>query len=490
MLAWFIKDVPIKRKLALAFGFVSVISLAVTAVVAERIGSDYETWVGAAVILAQAGVLAAFTLFCIRAIGTPYVTTVLRMEAMAAGDLHNPVRFTEHRDCVGRIARAMQLFKDGAVERRRLEAAAAAHGADLDAKLNEARLTFEAKGHNQKVVLDALAAALAALAAKDLSARFGVDVPADYRKLQSDFDEAIGALQAAMGEVASGVGGMGESVSEIAGAADDLARRTEQQAASLEQTAAALDEVTSAVRQAAENAGHARTVVGNAKTGAERSGEVVRAAVAAMGEIEASSRQIGRIISTVDEIAFQTNLLALNAGVEAARAGEAGRGFAVVASEVRALAQRSADAAKEIKGLISASGEQVGRGVELVGQAGEALGTIAAQVAEVNDIVGAIAASAQEQATGLNQVNTAVNQMDQVTQQNAAMVEQSNAACRALVRKAHDLGELVGGFGGLDRSASVGRPAGGRGTAVTAAVRRGGPAVVVELGRALAKARG
>ncbi|WP_308238302.1 methyl-accepting chemotaxis protein [Phenylobacterium sp. J367] len=187
-------------------------------------------------------------------------------------------------------------------------------------------------------------------------------------------------------------------------------------------------------------------MVNTAKSDAERSSEVVRQAVEAMTGIEKSSGQIGQIIGVIDEIAFQTNLLALNAGVEAARAGDAGKGFAVVASEVRALAQRSADAAKEIKTLISASTDQVGQGVTLVGETGEALTRIAAQVADITTVVSEIAASAQEQATGLHQVNTAVNQMDQVTQQNAAMVEQSTAASHSLAQEAEELSRLIGRF--------------------------------------------
>ncbi|MDE1906832.1 MAG: methyl-accepting chemotaxis protein, partial [Rhodospirillales bacterium] len=233
---------------------------------------------------------------------------------------------------------------------------------------------------------------------------------------------------------------------EIAAAADDLSRRTEQQAASLEETAAALDEITATVRRTAEGASHAHEVVTSAQTDAERSGVVVRDAVAAMSGIETSSQQISNIIGVIDEIAFQTNLLALNAGVEAARAGDAGRGFAVVASEVRALAQRSADAAKEIKSLISASTRQVISGVDLVGQTGTALARIVSQIGEISGVVRQIAASAQEQATGLHEVNAAVNQMDQVTQQNAAMVEQSTAACHSLAQETEKLATLTARF--------------------------------------------
>ncbi|HWA60135.1 MAG TPA: methyl-accepting chemotaxis protein, partial [Caulobacteraceae bacterium] len=241
-------------------------------------------------------------------------------------------------------------------------------------------------------------------------------------------------------------GGMRAGAEEIAKASDDLSRRSEQQAASLEETAAALDEITATVRQTAAGAGQASEAVGAAKREAVQSGEVVAEAVAAMGGIEQSSKQISQIIGVIDEIAFQTNLLALNAGVEAARAGDAGRGFAVVASEVRALAQRSADAAKEIKSLISASSRQVEQGVGLVGRTGEALTSIGAKVSQIDVLVAEISGSAQEQATGLGQVNVAVNDMDKVVQRNAAMVEESTAAAHSLKAEAAQLAALVAGF--------------------------------------------
>jgi methyl-accepting chemotaxis protein len=207
-----------------------------------------------------------------------------------------------------------------------------------------------------------------------------------------------------------------------------------------------LDEITSTVRKTADSANHAREFVSLAKSDAEKSGAVVQDAVKAMGAIEQSSGQIGQIIGVIDEIAFQTNLLALNAGVEAARAGDAGRGFAVVASEVRALAQRSAGAAREIKALIATSSGHVAMGVRLVGETGKSLTRIVTQVSELNSVVVEIAASAAEQATGLAQVNTAVNQMDQVTQQNAAMVEETTAASHSLARETEQLSSLVGRF--------------------------------------------
>jgi methyl-accepting chemotaxis protein len=256
----------------------------------------------------------------------------------------------------------------------------------------------------------------------------------------------VESLQQTMAGILGAARGIRSGCGEISTAADDLSRRTERQAAGLEQTAAALDQITATVRRSSDSAEKARGVTQSTKANAERSGKVVREAVEAMGGIEKSSQSITQIIGVIDEIAFQTNLLALNAGVEAARAGDAGRGFAVVAQEVRALAQRSAEAAKEIKSLIRASSEQVGKGVKLVGETGRTLDQILAQVDEINDLVGEIAASSKEQAVGLAEVNVAVNQMDQVTQQNAAMVEQSTAASHALASEAAELERLIGRF--------------------------------------------
>ncbi|MDE8347562.1 MAG: methyl-accepting chemotaxis protein [Acidocella sp.] len=288
--------------------------------------------------------------------------------------------------------------------------------------------------------------ALTKLAEGDLVQRLEGKLSPELDKLRVDLNAAVDKLQGTIQRVGQTAGVINAGTEEIRTAADDLARRTEQQAASLEETAAALDEITATVRQTSENAGHAKVIVGTAKKDAEDSAVVVRKAVSAMQSIEASSKKINQIIGVIDEIAFQTNLLALNAGVEAARAGDAGRGFAVVASEVRALAQRSADAAKEIKALISTSTEQVGQGADLVAKTGEVLEKIIVQVSEINDSIITIAASALEQATGLKEVNTAVNQMDQVTQLNAALVEETTAAAHSLVAETTGLIELVGQF--------------------------------------------
>ncbi len=294
--------------------------------------------------------------------------------------------------------------------------------------------------------MSSIGTGLERLSAGDLTFQIRHAFAPDYEKLRADFNGAMSQLQETMKTVIGRTHGLRSGGQEITQASDDLSKRTEQQAASLEETAAALDEITATVKKTADGALEARKVVATAKDDAEKSSLIVRNAVSAMTRIEDSSRQIGQIIGVIDEIAFQTNLLALNAGVEAARAGDAGRGFAVVASEVRALAQRSAEAAKEIKALISASSDQVAQGVDLVGETGKALDRIAAQVAQINGVVTEIAASAQEQATGLHQVNAAVNQMDQVTQQNAAMVEQATAAAHSLREETDALSELIGQF--------------------------------------------
>ncbi len=298
----------------------------------------------------------------------------------------------------------------------------------------------------QHALVEALGAALAKLSAGDLTARVTAEMRGAHVRVKDDYNGAVESLRQTLDQVLQAVATLRGGADEISGAADDLSRRTEQQAASLEETAAALDLIPATVARSAAGARPAWAAAAGARAEADRSGEVVRQTVAAMDGIRKSSGQIGEIIGVIDEIAFQTNLLALNAGVEAARAGEAGRGFAVVASEVRALAQRSAEAAKEIKTLIGASTADVSQGVKLVDEAGAALGAIAQKVAEMDALVGEIAASAQEQATGLSQVNGAVNQMDQVTQQNAAMVEQTTAAALNLKAEADQLATLVERF--------------------------------------------
>ncbi|HWA64222.1 MAG TPA: methyl-accepting chemotaxis protein [Caulobacteraceae bacterium] len=314
----------------------------------------------------------------------------------------------------------------------------------------QAHLRGEAERHeeeaNRAEVVEALAGALRRLSDGDLAVRVSGRFVGDYAAIRENFNAAVDKLGSAMGVIQGATGALRRGTQEINSATADLSHRTEQQAASLEETAAALDEITATVKNSAAGARQASSVAAEAKNAAQRSGEVVGEAVTAMGEIEGSSRKITEIIGVIDEIAFQTNLLALNAGVEAARAGEAGRGFAVVASEVRALAQRSAEAAKEIKALISASRGQVEKGVGLVGATGEALSGLVDRATQIDALISEIARSAEEQSVGLGQVNQAVNEMDKVTQQNAAMVEQTTAAADQIRARAQELAAAVSRF--------------------------------------------
>jgi len=307
----------------------------------------------------------------------------------------------------------------------------------------------------QSLVVDSLAEGLRKLSQGDLTNTIDQAFSSEYEQLRNDFNAAVSQLKETMGSIVSTVEGIRHGASEISTAADDLSKRTENQAATLEQTAAALDEITSTVKQTAEGATEANSVADETRKDAQQSGEIVKETVEAMGEIENSSKQISQIIGVIDDIAFQTNLLALNAGVEAARAGDAGRGFAVVAQEVRALAQRSSDAAKEIKTLITESSQHVETGVDRVGRAGKALEEIVGRVESVSSLVSDIAASAKEQSTSLSEVNTAVNKMDQVTQQNASMVEQTTAASHSLANDSDELMNQVSHFEIGDEKASA-----------------------------------
>jgi methyl-accepting chemotaxis protein len=344
---------------------------------------------------------------------------------------------------------SISIYIEAAEEARKRQAAEAAEREEqMKAQAEEARKAAEAEAlaRERSTVARTIGAGLAKLAEKDLTYHITEQLPEAYAQVQADFNEAVEQLAAAFDAVRASTDAVHSGSEEIAVASNDLSRRTEQQAASLEETAAALDQITATVNKTATGARIARESVAGARVDAQHGGAVVGKAVDAMSKIEKSSHQISQIIGVIDEIAFQTNLLALNAGVEAARAGDAGRGFAVVASEVRALAQRSAEAAKEIKDLISTSGAQVSEGVALVAETGKALSQIEGRVSEIAGVITDIAASAEEQATGLQQVNSAVNQMDQVTQQNAAMSEQATAASQSLAQETDRLAMMISEF--------------------------------------------
>ncbi|MDA5629810.1 MULTISPECIES: methyl-accepting chemotaxis protein [Agrobacterium] len=381
-----------------------------------------------------------------RGITTPIALLRERMVSLAGGETATEIDGMARRDEVGQMAKAVQVFRENAIERIRLEQETDANRTLSEKDRIEREQQKAREAADVKFAVDNLAAGLSKLSEGDVSYRIGQPFTATLDAVRNDFNMSAEKLQAALTKVAQNASGIGAGADEIKSAADDLAKRTEQQAAAVEETAAALEEITTTVRDSTKRAQEAGLIVSRAKTGAEQSGQVVRRAVVAMEQIAKSANEISNIIGVIDEIAFQTNLLALNAGVEAARAGEAGKGFAVVAQEVRELAQRSANAAKEIKALITTSNDQVQQGVQLVGDTGKALETIVSEVQEINRHVVSIVEAAQEQSSGLQQINTAVNQMDQDTQKNAAMVEETNAASHSLAKEVASLNQLLSQF--------------------------------------------
>ena len=380
-----------------------------------------------------------------RVLVQPIAEVTKVVDRLAKGDLTVTVPTTTRTDEIGLLTRALHTFKQAIADRAsEVEAAEQRRMLEEERRQNEERRI--AAEREQQHMVEAIAGGLESLSNGDLTVTLNEPFAPEYERLRTDFNGAIQRLRQTVQSIIDTSGSMSTGTDEISRASDDLSRRTEQQAASLEETAAALNEITNTVRRTADGSTEASQVVTKATKEAQEGGLIVSRAVEAMSEISKSANQISQIIGVIDEIAFQTNLLALNAGVEAARAGDAGRGFAVVASEVRALAQRSAEAAKEIKALISASSRQVSQGVDLVGQTGTALQRIMEMVGGVNALITSIASSAKDQAIGLHEVNSAVNQMDQVTQQNAAMVEETTAASHALAQEAASLSRLMSSF--------------------------------------------
>lgn len=320
------------------------------------------------------------------------------------------------RNEIGALARALEVFREDALKKLQLEQDANETRARNDRERAEREAEKDADAANIRNCADMLAVAMNRLSSGDLTTRIDQSFIPELEPLRVDFNNSVNNLSLAFARLRNEAMSVEASGNEMRSAAGALASRTEQQAASLEETSAALEQVTGTVRSAADRAQQAAALASDAQVSTEGSSKVVADAVSAMGRIEQASSEISKIINVIDEIAFQTNLLALNAGVEAARAGEAGKGFAVVAQEVRELAQRSANAAKDIKALISKSGTEVAGGVRLVRETGDALGAISQQVSMINGLIAEIATSSREQSTGLQEINTSVNHMDQFTQ--------------------------------------------------------------------------
>lgn len=419
-----------------------------------------DSWMLAGVGLAVLAFGVAVMWLVARSIAAPIGSMTTAMSSLAGGNLDAPIPGIGLPDEIGRMASAVQVFKENGLKARELEQLTESnrHSSELE-RQRIAELEAKRAAEMQHAT-ENLAHGLKRIANGDLTFSFNDAFAAEYEGLRTDFNAAVAQLRQAMVSVTHATTAIDDGSRELSQSANDLSKRTEQQAAALEETAAALDEITANVTSSTRRAQEARTVAIEANNAARKSGEVVADAVDAMKRIEASSNQISNIIGVIDEIAFQTNLLALNAGVEAARAGDAGKGFAVVAQEVRELAQRSAQAAKEIKGLIRNSSSEVEGGVRLVQETGTALKAIEDYVATVNSHMDAIATSAQEQSLGLSEVNSAVNQMDQTTQQNAAMVEEASASSTTLATEAEKLRQLIGQFelGSSRRAGAMSKP--------------------------------
>ncbi len=434
----------------------------------EMIEADmYRTTILMAVLGLFGLLIAGFGIFTIwRGVVGPLGRLVSTMGELAQGKVDIAVPDEARADEIGKMARAVLVFRDAEVEKRRLEGQSEVQRLQSESERARNAQEQERIAEEQAGVVRALADGLGQVASGDLTVRLNEGFTESYLQLRDDFNTTVAQLQDTMRVISASTRDVTSTATEIATSTADLSQRTEEQAASLEQTSASMEQISTTVKKNAENAQQANQFAIGTQGVADRGSAVVAQAVNAMARIEESSKQISDIIGVIDEIARQTNLLALNAAVEAARAGEAGRGFAVVASEVRSLAQRSSQAAKDIKDLISNSSGQVQEGVDLVNRAGAALAEIVASIRQVAEIVSDIATASGEQSTGIGQVNIALSQMDEVTQQNSALVEQNASAAKALEEQSQAMTESVSKFRlGSDIPRPVARPAAGSSSA-------------------------
>jgi len=449
-------EVPTEEKLARTRANFSSKIEAVTALASSEATSSIdiagqELSRTIATVLVAAGILAAFIATGLVLVANRLVKSILvitrTMADLASGNTEMHVSYRDRNDEIGSMAAAVEVFRQGAIAKKQLE---------LESEVNrkqaeQDRITMQQRAEADaseklRIATSGFAEGLKRLASGDLTVQLDDAFAGSFEALRHDFNHSVNQLSSTLTEISRSIIALDVGVREIADGTDDLSKRTERQAASLEETAASVEEISSNITLSARSTRDAQVMAKKANQATIDSEQVVSSAEMAMAKIQESSQQISNIIGLIDSIAFQTNLLALNAGVEAARAGEAGKGFAVVAQEVRELAQRSAFAAKEIKGLISNSSQEVDNGVKLVRDTGDALKTIGEFVVQINARMTDIAASSNEQATGIAEISEAINSMDQGTQQNAAMVEHSNAAAATMTAEAEKLRELVGQF--------------------------------------------
>ncbi len=422
MLHWFETQAPIRTKFqVLLFGLTAITGLNLLTIPVQLLLPAHAFWLVTLIAVGSTLAVAAAVAIAGDRICRPYVNTVVRLEAMAQGDIQSPIQYTQNGDCVGRMTRAMDGFRN----------------------TTERAISLEA---GQRIIIEQMNHALGRLAENDLSNTINEPFPDACDSLRVNYNQGIASIAATMASIS----GLAQHVlggsDEINAASADLAQRNERQAANLQRASAAMNEVTTALASTAAHASEANRSVATAVEKALEGQGIAASATSSMQEIERSSDEISRIVGLIDGIAFQTNLLALNAGVEAARAGEAGRGFAVVATEVRALAQRCTDAASDIKKLVTASSGAVAQGVTTVERTREVLVELSTRITQINSFITDVAEKTGDQVAQLRDVNATVAEMDQMTQQNAAMVEESAAAARSLAEQANILSENVGAF--------------------------------------------